>query len=61
MTTLQDWDLCNLTRVAESAFTAFGVKAKTAAMHRINDCLNSIIVNEVCEGVQVFGWFRKTE
>lgn len=55
MTKLHDWDLCNRTRVAESAFTAFGVKAKTAAMHRINDCLNSVIVNEVCEGVQVFG------
>lgn len=27
-------------------------------MYRINDCLNSVIVNEVCEGVQLFGRFR---
>lgn len=40
-------DLCNRTRAAERAFTAFGAKAKIAAIHRINDCLNSIIVNEV--------------
>lgn len=47
MTEMHDGDLCNHTRVAERAFTAFGAKAKIGAMHRINDCLNFIIVNEV--------------
>lgn len=40
-------DLCNLTKMAESAFTALGVKARRVAMHRTIDCLRSVIVNEM--------------
>ena len=44
---VNDRDLCNLTKMAESAFTALGVKARRVAMHRTIDCLNSVIVNEL--------------
>lgn len=37
----------NHTRIALSAFTAFGVKVRRAAMHMIIDCLNAAMVNRL--------------
>lgn len=37
-------NIINHTRFACTAFTAFGVKVRSAAMHMIIDCLNSAIV-----------------